>query len=49
MRGTLKTMRIRLAAPSSIALLALVAGTGAAAAQAPKPVTLLNEIGRAHV
>ncbi len=42
MRGTLKTMRIRLAAPSSIALLALVAGTGAAAAQAPKPVTLLN-------
>jgi len=42
MRGTLKTMRIRLADPSSIALLALVAGTGAAAAQAPKPVTLLN-------
>jgi sulfate/thiosulfate transport system substrate-binding protein len=36
-------MRIRLAVPSSIALLALATGGGAAMAQgAPKPVTLLN-------
>ncbi len=35
-------MRIRLAVPGFIALLALAAGTGRAGAQAAKPVTLLN-------
>ena len=42
-RGMLTTMRTRLAVTGSLALLALVAGAGTAAAQgAPKPVTLLN-------
>jgi sulfate/thiosulfate-binding protein len=43
MRGPVKPMRTRLIIPGSIALLALTAGAGAAAAQGSgKPVSLLN-------